>query len=461
MPYLFVAFPDTLTNKFMQQYPFIKRLNWHLICLAIISLSSCQKGELNLGDDFINIPTYTALIDTVTMQLSTIRNDSVVTSNTGSALIGYHQHPIMGGQEAKSFFNMIYPTEYSWDTDEQVFDSLVMVLHYNGYSIGDTTCDAHFNIHRLLQKIETHDDGNLYNTSAFSYEESPLATKHFRSYPVDDDKITIRLNDAFAHEIIDFLNTYSNHVDKSELFEDEFKGLVLSCDTNITRAALGFMVNDTSNYMRLYSHKSELEQNDIINDISLSSSSLQFNQLTSHDQSVVFNQIPDGKSTLKAQDSDHIVLLQSGTGLKFRADFPSLNSLLELKNKGYIVKAELRLKPDMNRMKVDELPPQLYIGDIYRTNEVWGYLTDTDGNPITSQLYIDYIYNEDIYYTFDITNYLNNRLQDDIIDTDQGLIFTLPESNMGSTYTWLAINGQSAPINSSELLLYYYYYDTE
>lgn len=437
------------------------RLQVYFVCLSAISFTSCQKGELSLGDDFINFPTYTALIDTVTMQLSTIRNDSIVTSGTSNALIGYYHHPIMGGQEAQSYFSLNFPSEFTWDSDNQVFDSLVAVLHSNTYSIGDTAIDAHLNMHRLTQKIENHSDGKLYNTSTFGYDENPLAYERFRPFPAGEEQITMRINDAFAQELIAFFNTYNNHVDKADLFADQFKGLLFKCDTNLTRAALGYMVNDTANYLRMYSHFSELEQNKIVDDIALSGSMGQFNHLRSTDGSIIFNQIPDGKSLLKAQDSNNIVLLQSGSGFMFRADFPSMNNLLELKNKGYIVKAELRLKPDMSQMKTADLPPKLYIGDIYRANETWGYLTDSEGNPMTSQLYIDNIYHENTYYSFNITDYFNQRLSDPVIDTNLGLVFTLPDDNMGSTYSWLAINGQTHSNTSSELLLYYYYYDTE
>lgn len=442
----------------------LQLFNYRLIpflFLLLLGSQACQEGELDLGDDFISFPTYTALIDTVTMQLSTFKADSIVTSSTSNALVGHYRHPILGGQEALSYFSLNYPTSYSWDDEKQVFDSLVVVLKPNAYSIGDTTVDAHFQTHRLNEKIETHDDGKLYNTSSFSYDELPIAQTSFRPYPQQKEKLTLRLDDAFAHEIIDFLNTNKNHVDKTTLFAEQFKGFVFRSDTNLTKVAMGFTVSDTSCYLRLYSHIVGLEQEDITNDFPLSNSTLQFNQLNSNDQSVIYNQISDGKSTLKSGESDKVVLLQSGSGLKFRIDFPTLNNLLELKTKGYIVKAVLNLRPDMTLMKTSDLPASIYIADIYRANEIWGYLTDSNGNPVASQLTIDKMYHEDTYYSFDLTGYLNTRLLEPVVDIDQGLVITLPDADMGSSFSWLAINDQTVTSNPSELLLYYYYYDTE
>ena len=401
------------------------------------------------------------MIDTVTIQLSTIKADSIITSATNNALVGYYRHPIMGGQGSKSYFSLNYPTNYSWDSDKQTFDSLVVFLRPNTYYIGDTAHEALFNIHPLLDEISTHDDGKLYNTSSFSFDALPVAQKQFRPYPVSKEEIEIKIDNSYALEMIEFLNEYENHVDKETLFKEAFKGFVFDCDTTITKSAIGFSVSDTTSFMRLYSHISGLEKEEISTDFSLATSTNQFNELYSNDDQVVFNQITDGKAVLAEQNSDGIVLLQSGSGFKFRVDFPTLNNLLELKNKGHIVKAELRLKPDMNVMQSADLPAQVYIGDIYRANDIWGYLTDSNNNPLTSTLSIDYLYHENTYYAFDLTNYLNSRLQEEVVDTDQGLVITLPDTNMGSSFTWLAVNGTNHAKLSSQILLYYYYYDTE
>jgi len=438
------------------------KLLWLLNLGSIfISITSCQKGELSLSDNSINTNTYTALIDTVSLQFSTIKADSIKTSSTANGLVGYYHHPLMGGQEAKTYFSLNPPNNFVWDKTKEVFDSLVIVLRSNTYSIGDTAFDALIKVNPLSEDIDVNDDGNLYNTSSFSSEDENIGQKQFRPFPKRREDLEIRLNDKFALDIIDFLNTYENHDDKNTLFKDKFKGFVINCDTSITRTALGFTVSDTTSYLRLYSHITGLEKEEKTKDFSLASGSTHFNQLSSSNMAVIYNQISNGKEILKEQHSNGIALLQSGTGLKIRIDFPSLNNLLELKAKGHIVKAEIRLKPDMGIMQPADLPANVYIGDIYIANDIWGYLTDSNNNPVPSYLNIDYLYHEDIYYAFDLTNYINTRLTEEVIDSERGLVITLPDTNMGSSYTWLAINGQSEKNNQSQLLLYYYYYDTE
>ncbi|TRX70407.1 DUF4270 family protein [Carboxylicivirga sp. M1479] len=443
----------------MHQLRFISSRLFLITTLAFL-LMSCQKGELNLGDHVINSSTYTTLIDTVYIQLSTIKEDSISTLATSNAIVGYFRHPLLSGQEAKSYFSMGYPQNFSWDNEKQTFDSLVVVLKPNGYSIGDTTVDVRIQMHTLEEVLETNDDSKLYNTSSFKYSDTSIASATFRPYPNENEELTMRIDDAFALEIINFLNEYENHVDKTSLFKDEYKGFVFSCDTSITRSVLGYSVSDSSAYIRLYSHFSGLEKEEHITDFSLASS-VHFNQLQSHNKSIRYNQIADGKSMVKSQQTSNKVLLQSGSGLKFRVDFPTMQNLVEFETKGHIVKAELQLKPDMTIMNRTDLPSNIYIGDIYRANDIWGYLTDSDSNPLSSSLYIDQLYHEKTYYSFDLTNYINSRLIETVIDTDRGLVITLPDTEMGSTFNWLAINGYGRTTRSSKLLLYYYYYDTE
>ncbi|MCG8582117.1 MAG: DUF4270 domain-containing protein [Bacteroidales bacterium] len=438
-----------------------KNRKWQLLPVFLISiwLTSCQEGELDMDDNFVYTSTYTALIDTVTIQLSTIV-DTVKTTSTNNALVGYNQHPVLGGQIAQTYFSLNPPGNFTWDTEKEVFDSLVLVLKPNGYSIGDTAIDAMFKVHELTETIELNDEGYLNNSNSFDFKETAISTESFRPYPQEKEEVTMRLDDSYALSIIDFLNTYKNHTDKNTLFKEEYKGFVINCDTNSTRTALAFEVGDSTTYLRLYSHTVELEKRGKEQTFGLSNTT-QFNEIYTHNKDILFNQLEDKKGRLKEQETNGLVLLQSGLGYKFRVDFPSLNNLLELETKGHIVKAELRIHPNMQIMRSDELPSNLYIGDIYRANEIWGYLTDSNNNPLTSSLTIDRMYHEDTYYSFDLTNYINTRMQEAVVDTDQGLFITLPDINMGSSLIWMAANGHSITKNNSKLLLYYYYYDSE
>lgn len=425
-----------------------------------ISVMSCSEGQIGISDNYINTDSYTALIDTFTIQLSTFKEDSTVSSSTENTLIGNYKHPVLGEQQSIAFFSFSEPTDFVWDEDKELFDSLTLILNGNGYSIGDTCVDCTYTIHELQEMLIKNDDGYLYNTSDFNYSLETIGQTTFRPYPTQNKELEIRLKDDYAQRIISFLLEYKNHEDLSTLFKEMFKGFVIKSDSP-TESAIGYELSDDSSFLRLYSHFARQEEESETKDFSVSSGNLQFNKLINHGSGIFFTGIDNRKDLLPEQMSDERAIIQSGSGFKLRIDFPYINNLHELNAKGHIIKAELRLKPDMTLMQSNDLPPYLLIGDLYRANEFWAYLSNTSGESITSTLYIDNLYNENTYYSFDLTNYINARLEEDIIDNELGLEVTISDSHAPNSLNWLIVNGHTANINNSELLLYYYDYDTE
>jgi len=446
----------------MITHQYLKRYFFTGLSGILILFNSCQQGELSMGDDFISSGSYTTLIDTVNVQLSTIKADSIVTSSASQGLVGYLHHPFTGGQEARTYFALHSPSDFKWDSQTQVLDSLVLILGSNSYSIGDTTCDVRLKVHALSEAIQPHDDGKLYNSSSFLFKDPALAQVQFRPYPSKKGKLRIRLSDDYAQEMIDLLVRYNQHEDQATLFKNQFNGFVILSDTSLTRSVLSYAISDTSSYLRLYSHVNGLEKVEKTDDLRLSTKNKLFNQFCLSDEANTYHQdLTNGKALLKEQKSNGRTLLQSGYGYRIRVDFPSLDKLLELKAKGYIVKAELRLIPDMQHMQSRSLPPFLYIREINRANTLGGYLMNANKKPLLSHLHVDHMYHEETAYTFDLTNYMHSRLAAPIVDTDYGLVITLPETKQSSSLEWLAVYGQSVKHKQSQLRLYYYYYDTE
>ncbi|TEB40657.1 DUF4270 family protein, partial [Flavobacterium circumlabens] len=100
------------------------------------------------------------LIDTVTVEMSTINFDSLVTSGQSRILVGNYDDPIFGKVKSDGYFQL-ESDSYSLpgagsDTEavNYVFDSISMILKYNNYFYGDTTKVQTFGIHRVLQKIK-------------------------------------------------------------------------------------------------------------------------------------------------------------------------------------------------------------------------------------------------------------------------------------------------------------------
>jgi hypothetical protein len=430
-------------------------------------LPSCQNGDLDMGSTFIHSSTYTELIDTVTIEFSSFKEDSVITSGTGSALIGYYQHPILGGQSSKSYFQLKTPAGFAWDEDEEVLDSLVLKLQPNGYWEGDTMQTTFLKVHELDEKmLLLNADGKknettFYNVQSFKSKPEAIGQYTYKPRPTKGEELEIRLSNEYAKKIIDFMVDHKDHESKSTLFEDEFKGLLIECDSSLTSSLMGYEITDSACHMRLYSHIKKIYKNEREQVITLATGT-QFNSLQSNNSNVLFNQLEQKRDVLGESETQQNAILQSGTGLKIRIDFPTLNNILELKNEGTIIKAQLMLRPNMKVMDWEKLPSNIYFGYVDKINNIEGYMTDANNNNVSSTPIIDKKYDENTIYTVDITNYINSRLANEaVVDTDKGIVITLPDGTMGSTYNNLVLNGHEADENKSELLLYYYYYDAE
>ncbi len=432
------------------------------LLFSVILMPGCSDGALDLGDHFIHTPTYTALIDSVSISLSTIRADSIATTGTGSGLVGYYQHSSLGGQEAVSYFSISPSENFTWDTKKEVYDSITFVLHPNGYSMGDTTSTFHLKVHQLAEEIEKHDDGKLYNVSHIHFDESStLGEKAFQPFPNRKKKLEVKLDDALGRSIIDFMVTNKNQTDGANLFRETYKGFALACDTDLTRSVLGISATDELAFIRLYSHRVGLEKEVEERNFPLESATKQFTEIISHDNNTIYNSIEDGKDKLSESASQSTSLLQAGSGYGVRIDFPYLNNLLEIKAEGRIVKAELIIRPMTGTFKHDALPPAIYMAEVNKVNSIVQYFTDSDGNPIAATLVTDPMYHENTYYKYDVTSYLNYRITEPIIDPQKGLMMVLPENLNSQTLDHVTLGGHTNTQSQSELHIYYYYYDTE
>ena len=145
-----------------------------LILLFAMTVFSCgtdsDAGEFVVGSDYLALSNKVVLIDTVSVEMSTINFDSLVTSNQSRILVGNYDDPIYGKVKSNSYFQLA-SSSYALmsggsdtETTNYVFDSISMILKYDNYYYGDTTKVQTFNIHRLLQKVKPNtEDNNFYN----------------------------------------------------------------------------------------------------------------------------------------------------------------------------------------------------------------------------------------------------------------------------------------------------------
>ncbi len=421
---------------------------------------ACDTGTFELGQDYVKTDTYVELIDTVSIELSTFRFDSIQTSGSGLAWVGSTEIPEVGTMSSESYYKVEMPDGFSWDNKE-VYDSVCISLKHSGDYLGDTIMPYTLTVSRVEQTISGNDDdGAIYNNRTTRFNAQPLASYSYVPRPNEEPEITFRLDDQFGQELHNFIRDNYRNSDVSTVFEEYLKGIRLGTSGN-PHAIMAFTAEDSVMMITLHSHLPSIEESTVTRQIALSESTLQYNYMQTSNLQNQFGTLTDYKEMLSSSKSGGMALLHEGNGYYVRADFPYIDELQDANQKGYIVKAELQLYPVKNTYELADLPQTIYLHEIEKVN-IWGsILYGSDQSQVTGTLYTDPLFGEDIYYSVDITRYLNSRLTEEIVNVDNGLTFTLSSSRSSSNVEALLLGGSKNKTSRSRLKIYYYYYDKD
>jgi hypothetical protein len=419
-----------------------------LIGLIGCLLFSCSTEDFNIGSNFVESKSSISIVDTFKVELSTYLLDSIETSADTTILIGNYSDTLFGKVTCNSVFEITIPAEKDFEIDD-VFDSLCLVLLPNDYYYGDTIQNHGFSVHRLLSNLETYSDGYLYNTTPVSFQAEALGFYNWHPQPLYTDSIFVLLDDSFGQELFEMYMNDEEYTTASEFLE-YFKGLYIQSDTLNTNSVIAF--NATTVVMRMYYHRYGEHKQDLFVDFPLINTDEQFNQIiTDYSSSSYLSGITLESNELKANQTGNLVFMQEGTGLYQKILFPSLSEIL-LFNPGALLKAELVLYPEKTSYQSFSLPYELAL---YKTNKYNNFIeaiTDSEGNTVFSSLTQDLVFHEDTYYTFDITQYINDQMDKKYFDPTSGLFIVPGSGTISSSLERLVLTSESfSPI----LNLYY------
>jgi len=421
-----------------------------VILSSIITLTSCTtKSDFSIGNGFIESDASMILTDTFSVKLSTLILDSIQTSGKSIALVGKYSDNNIGVLNSKSYV-VISPSIYTLD-EETVYDSLVLILEPSGYYYGDTLENYSIKIHRVTETIEKEKyDGLLSNNSHFEYDTNPIGEKTFKPRPKSGNEIRIPMNDDLGLELTNKFKSSSNPFSE-ESFTYYFKGIQLET-SETTNCILGYTVNDTSLYFRLYCHLEGYDETKYL-DMKASSTNLQFNQITADSTNSVISKL--SQETTDSEILNNNAYVQGGTGIVTRIDFPTLKTLLLQNRKFEVIKAELSIQPSAE-MDFSYLPSNLYLYLSNKHNDFITQLTDNDGNAVNGSLNKDYIYRENTTYSWDITSYINLIVENP--ESEYNGLLLLPE-NYDKEFNHVVIANQQKSKYRTKLKLLILYYE--
>lgn len=307
--------------------------NYVIICLMVICSISCSEQNDTAGNDLINNTTQAFFIDTLTVKTSTFQFDSIGVSNTKRLLIGAYTDPVFGLTKSKVYTRFANVNYNIGET--AVYDSIELILKYDGYHYNDTIPFQEFNVYRVTENIKPRSDLNYYNTMTFEVEPNPIATSVFQPKINKVDSLRIRINDDFGNLL--FNEIQGNDFNSYDEFINRYKGFLIEPNESNT-AVLGF--SNTSYFRVYYTLPDGDDDTDESLDLAFDTSN-SFHNISSNQENTYFNDIEDQETYISSVETDNNSFIQAGTGIATKIDLPFLESIREIQGTGTVLSASL------------------------------------------------------------------------------------------------------------------------
>lgn len=405
----------------------MSKVNNYLLCIACVFLMiSCRNDEFAIGDRWVNPNFRTFMLDTLSVELTTVRDDSIVTQNKNTILVGVYKDEYVGKTTAGSFIELSLPSNTDID-DDAIFDSICIETWYNKSYFGDTTKLQHLEVFQLAEEIELKGDSkNFYNTTTFKLDTilgeqkdivvKPTFNSQYRTTGMNGESdmystpLRIMLKKSLGEEFLKKMKENAEEFKDNEHFVDYFKGIYIGQNNSDSRSIVGLRT-DSSFRLRIYYHIDNESRVDQHIDFTINQSKQFNNIIADRSGTKLAKENFDEMNELSSFRTDNMAFMQSGDNLFIKMEFPTLNTILSLGRLVAIERAILRIRPvDASLSDNTPLPPALYLyasRSIDEEREI--ILNPSTNQPQTGNLVVDDPYLE-TGYTYDITNFAASQL---------------------------------------------------
>lgn len=181
----------------------MKHLLYGGLLLAALCLWACRDGNLGLGKSLVESSFYNVYVDTCTVDISTVKLDSIETGGDSVCQLGHYSDDVWG-EVYSSYYAEYSVTNFTPSADNAyLLDSLVLRLIPSGHFWGDTLQEQRISIYQLRYPIVLDNDEELYNTTSQLLEETPLTTFTYLPRPGAKREVEVRLPDALGREFLE------------------------------------------------------------------------------------------------------------------------------------------------------------------------------------------------------------------------------------------------------------------
>lgn len=245
------------------------RLDLLTLLISLFILGSCKKqGTVNLGIDDTN-QLEGKLIDTSTIIINTVREDSAVTAQLTNTPLSYFKDPVLGTTEANIALELNLPssTAYTLPKGTIAIDSAVLVLNYaNGFYGDSITTRYKANVYQLDERL--YNAGSYTNNKKWKRKTTLVGTQSFLSrthdsvsviQPIRDKKdstmklgpqLRVPLNTGFVNSI--FFGAPASVLASNLVFKNTVNGLYITLDKSQTGPGGTFKFNLDSAAVKVY-----------------------------------------------------------------------------------------------------------------------------------------------------------------------------------------------------------------
>lgn len=436
-----------MQNKMTMTTRMTKRPLFLLILALLFTIfSACEKVNVGFGDAVTSTDPNLTYIDNYSVELSTYKPDSFLTSSHQVFCIGYHADPELGITRTGSFAQINMPVLNPLADINAEFDSLELILKPTGQFYGDSSGSMKINVYRLTENIKNDFLGDYYyNRSSFAHDPVPIGQKEISLSGRTGTEIHIKLSDALGQELLNKFRSGHADIASEAAFLDYFKGIYINTDSIQTNTVGYFKAPSDSVLLRLnYQEKGLYTEKKSLN-FSFTIAK-QFNQIGFRKTNVKLSAFEDPKTQLiDSKYSGNQAFFHSSMSSKIKISFPGLLNLKELHPYIKIIKAILVLKPDpVSLLNPYQLPIALNLYSTDETNTAIAGITDATvtGTLQTGNLFFDGLYGENTNYSYDITSFITAKMAEGQFSTS-ALLLTSTQTSIDAATERLILNNQS------------------
>lgn len=370
----------------------------------IFSCSSEYDTGDPVGDKWVTSGTRVYFIDTLTVQSATFKFDSINVSSSERLLLGSYKDSVFGRTQSELYIQL-QNYDYYLD-DDAIYDSIALILNYDGYYYNDTIASQQYQVHRIVEDIKPGDDDYYYNTSSFKTASETIGDFTFKPKPIKEDSIHLKLHDDFGATL--FESILDNDINNIDEFLKEYKGINITPDNENT-AMLGF---ETTGTLRLYYTIPGETDTESTLDFSFNSTNT-FHHITSETGATYFSTLTNQEELLPSTTTGETSFIQSGTGIATRIAFPYLEKIYDINGKGSIIEAHLKISLK-NKSSSDFLKTrdsiQVYLID--QKSQVLSSVTTYGGDAVIGELETT---DDEFYkytYSIPLDSFITNKLEE-------------------------------------------------